>query len=294
MANNPYLFAGPYILLFFVFIVLPVATSMALSLTDFNSFTFPPNFIGLRNYVSILTEDNLFMQRVLPNTINFALIVGPVSYILAFLLAWMLAQISPIPRAVLALIIYSPTMTAGVALRVVWGTLFSGYQDGYVNSFLLQTGLIVEPIQFLQSPEYLFGIMVLVSIWGSMGVGFLAMLAGILNINAEMYEAAYVDGLRNRYQEIIYVTIPSMRPQMLFGAVMSILGTFQAGAIGVELSGYNPTPNYAGQLLVNHMDDYGFIRFQMGYAAALAVILLLIIYAVSRFVWRVLGEPEDA
>ena len=292
LLNNPYLFAGPYIILFVIFVVLPVVGAILLSLTDFNSFQFP-NFIGLSNFVSILTEDELFMQTVLPNTIRFALIVGPLSYFLAFILAWTLAQISPKPRTILALLIYSPSLTAGVALTVVWGVIFSGYQDGYINALLLRLNLITEPINFLQNPAYLFTIMVLVSIWSSMGVGFLAMLAGVLNVNPEYYEAAYVDGMSNRFQEIIYVTIPSMKPQMLFGAVMSLVGTFQAGSIGVALSGSNPTPQYAGQLLMNHMDDFGFIRFEMGYAAALAVVLLLMIYITSRFVWRVLGEKAD-
>jgi len=292
LANNPYLFAGPYMLLFLIFIVIPVAGAILLSLTDFNSFQWP-NFVGLRNFVSILTEDEVFMQHVLPNTINFALIVGPISYFLGFMLAWALAQVSRGPRTVLALLIYSPTMTAGTAMTVVWTVMFSGYSDGLINSQLLQWGFVTEPIQFLQEPEYLFPIMMIVSIWNSMGVGFLAMLAGVLNINPEYYEAAYVDGLSNRFQEIIYVTIPSMKPQMLFGAVMALVGTFQAGAIGVQLSGSNPTPQNAGQLLMNHMEDFGFIRFEMGYAAALAVILLLMIYIISRFVWRVLGEKSE-
>ena len=290
--NNPYLFAGPYMILFFIFIILPVAAAIALSLTDFNSFQWP-NFIGLSNYVSILTEDEVFMQHVLPNTIYFALIVGPIGYFLAFLLAWALAQVSPIPRTVLALCIYSPSMVVATSMTVVWTVIFSGYADGLINSQLLSFGFITEPIQFLQEPQWLFPIMIVVSIWSSMGVGFLAMLAGVLNINPEYYEAAYVDGLNNRFQEIIYVTIPSMKPQMLFGAVMSLVGTFQAGTIGTMLSGANPTPQYSGQLIVNHIDDFGFIRFEMGYAAALSVVLLLMVYILSRFVWRVLGEKQE-
>jgi len=290
--NNPYLFAGPYMILFCIFIVLPVMAAIGLSLTDFNSFQWP-NFIGLRNYIDILTEDEVFMQHVLPNTISFALVVGPVGYFLAFLLAWSLAQISPIPRTILALCIYSPSMAIGAAMQVVWTIIFSGYQDGIINSFLLQWGFVNEPIQFLQEPHWLFPIMILVSIWSSMGVGFLAMLAGVLNINPEYYEAAYVDGLSNRFQEIIYVTIPSMKPQMLFGAVMALVGTFQAGTIGVMLSGSNPTPQYSGQLIMNHIDDFGFLRFEMGYAAALSVVLLLMIYIASRFVWKLLGEKQE-
>ncbi|MEQ6377852.1 sugar ABC transporter permease [Bacillaceae bacterium S4-13-56] len=284
-------FLAPYLILFITFIVVPVVIAIGLSFTYFNTIEMP-KFIGLDNYVNILTQDNTFMQFVLPNTLIFSLIVGPGGYILAFLLAWMLAQITKGPRTVLALILYSPSMTAGIATAVVWKIIFSGSETGYLNHFLISSGFINEPIQFLQSPEYLMVIMIIVTLWGSMGVGFLAMLSGVLNINKEIYEAGYIDGIRNRFQEIIYITIPSMKPQMLFGAVMAVVTTFQAGAIGVELSGQNPTPQYAGQLIVNHLEDFGFIRYEMGYAAALSVLLLLFIYAFSRIATKFFAEKD--
>ncbi|MFG6117772.1 carbohydrate ABC transporter permease [Thalassobacillus sp. B23F22_16] len=295
MNNRNYLstsvFLAPYLILFTTFIVIPVAIAIGLSFTYFNTIEMP-SFIGLSNYVNIITQDNTFMQFVLPNTLIFSLIVGPGGYILAFLLAWMLAQISKGPRTVLALILFSPSMTAGVAMAVVWKIIFSGDQTGYLNNLLISMGFINEPIQFLQSPNYLMIIMILVTLWGSMGVGFLAMLSGVLNIDKEIYEAAYIDGIRNRFQEIIYITIPSMKPQMLFGAVMAVVTTFQAGAIGVELSGQNPTPQYAGQLIVNHLEDFGFIRYEMGYAAALSVLLLLFIYGFSRVAMKLFAEKD--
>jgi len=284
-------FLGPYYLMFFIFIIVPVIVAIGLSFTNFNAIQFP-TFVGLANYVNLLTQDATFMRYVLPNTLFFALIVGPVGYLLAFLMAWMLAQIPHKPRTALALALYSPSMTAGVAMTVLWRVIFSGDEAGYLNSILLRLGMVTEPIQFLQSPEYLMLIMILVTLWSSMGVGFLAMLSGILNINPEMYEAAYIDGLKNRFQEIIYVTIPSMRPQMLFGAVMAIVATFQAGAIGVELSGANPTPQYAGQLMVNHIEDFGFIRFEMGYAAAVSVVLLIVVYGFSKVVNKLFMDRD--
>ena len=285
------IFLAPYLIFFFTFIIIPVIVAILLSFTYFNAIEMP-GFIGLANYVSVLTQDEVFMQRVLPNTLMFAVIVGPGGYILSFLLAWMLAQISKVPRTVLALIIYSPSMTAGIAMAVVWTIIFSGDQTGYLNSLLITIGVILEPVQWLQSPDHLMTIMIVVTLWGSMGVGFLAMLSGVLNINREIYEAGYIDGIKNRFQEIIYITIPSMKPQMLFGAVMAVVGTFQAGAIGVALSGANPTPQYAGQLMVNHLEDYGFIRYEMGYAAAISVLLLLFVYIFSKIAWRLFGEKD--
>jgi multiple sugar transport system permease protein len=277
--------------LFFIFIVIPVIIAIGLSFTYFNTIQ-TPEFVGLRNYIELLTRDEVFMQNVLPNTIRFAFIVGPVGYMMSFTLAWMLAQISHRPRTIFAIILYSPSMTAGIAMAVVWTVMFSGNATGYINSLLLRWQLIEAPLQFLTSPNYLMNIMILVSLWGSMGVGFLAMMAGILNIDQTLYEAAYMDGMRNRWQEIFYITIPSMKPQMLFGAVMAVVGTFQVGAIGVQLSGANPTPQNAGQLMVNHIEDFGFIRYLMGYASAISVVLLIMIYSISKVTFSLLGDKD--
>lgn len=289
--GNAYAFLFLYAVLFTVFIVIPVVAAISLSFTFFDTIQ-PPRYIGLRNYITLATQDDIFMRYVLPNTIQFAVIVGPGGYALAFLLAWMLAQLPRLPRTLFALILYSPSMTASVAMAVVWRTLFSGDQTGYLNSFLMGLGLVAEPIQWLQSPRYLMTIMILVTLWSSMGIGFLAMLAGILDISPELYEAAAIDGLKSRWQEIFYITIPAMKPQMLFGAVMAIVGTFQAGAIGVVLSGSNPTPQYAGQLIVNHIEDYGFLRYEMGYAAAVSVVLLLMVWFFARLANRLFLTRE--
>lgn len=290
-ARSAYMFLAPYLILFLTFIVIPVGLAIMLSFTDFDSVNFPA-WVGLKNYISLFTSDAVFMQYVIPNTLKFSLIAGPLGYILSFLMAWMLAQVPKRSRTVLALILYSPSMTSGVAMTVIWKVLFNGDQTGYLNSMLLSWGLIREPVQWLQSTEWLMPVMIIVTLWSSMGVGFLSMLAGILNINQELYEAGYIDGVRNRFQEIIHITIPSLKPQMLFGAVMAVVNTFQAGAIGVTLSGSNPTPQYAGQLVLNHIEDYGFLRYEMGYASAISVVLLVFIALCSKGVFRLFGDGD--
>lgn len=287
-----YLFVLPYLLMFMIFIVIPVIAAIFLSFTYFDTVR-SPSFIGFANYINVLTNDDVFMQYVIPNTLKYALIVGPGGYILSFLLAWMLAQLPSKLRTVLALIIYSPSMTAGITMGVLWKVIFAGDNTGYLNSVLLNLGLIVEPVIWLQSKESLLIIMIVVTLWSSMGVGFLAMLAGILNVNQDLYEAGYIDGIKNKFQEMIYITIPSIKPQMLFGAVMAIVGTFGASGIGVTLSGSNPTPQYAGQLIVNHIEYYGFNKYEMGYAAALSVILLLFVYLLSRFAFKLFGSKDE-
>ncbi|WP_067841225.1 carbohydrate ABC transporter permease [Amphibacillus sediminis] len=287
--KNAYLFLLPYILLFTLFIIVPVLMAIFLSFTNFNTIE-TPEFVGFLNYINLLTQDEIFMQYVLPNTVLFAVIVGPGGYVLSFLLAWVLAQLPKLPRTIFALIFYSPSMTAGIAMAVVWRVIFSGNQSGYFNNLLMQVGLITEPIIWLQDTRFILPIMIVVALWSSMGVGFLAMISGVLNVDETLYEAGAIDGIKNRFQELIYITIPSMKPQMLFGAVMAIVGTFSAGAIGVQLTGANPTPGYAGQLMVNHVEDYGFIRFEMGYAAALSVVLLLIIYLFAYIAKKLFSE----
>jgi multiple sugar transport system permease protein len=287
-----YLFVFPYLLMFFIFIVVPVIAAIGLSFTYFDTVR-APFWVGFENYVNIMTNDAIFMQKVIPNTLKYAIIVGPGGYILSFLLAWMLAQLPPKLRTVLALIIYSPSLTSGVTMGVVWKVLFAGDATGYLNSILMRIGIIVEPIIWLQSQDYLLTIMIVVTLWSSMGVGFLAMLAGILNVNTELYEAGYIDGIKNKFQEMFYITIPTIKPQMLFGAVMAIVGTFASSGIGVALSGSNPTPQFAGQLIVNHIEWYGFNKFEMGYAAALSVLLLMIIYLFSRFAFRLFGSKNE-
>ena len=285
------IFLLPYVLMFLVFIVLPIIIAMGLSFTYFNGIQ-TPSFVGFDNYIYIFTQDSLFMKTILPNTLLFAIVVGPGGYILSFLLAWIIAQLPKKARTVLALIVYSPSMTSGVAMSVLWKTIFSGDERGYLNSILLQLDVISEPIQWLQSPEYLMPIMMIVTLWGSMGVGFLAMLSGMLGINKELYEAGYIDGISNRFQEMVNITIPSMKNQMLFGAVMAIVSAFSSGAIGVQLSGANPTPQYAGQMLVNHIDDYGVLRKEIGMSAAYSVILLLIVYAFNKIFGKLFREKD--
>ena len=284
-------FLLPYIILFSLFIIIPSVASVVLSFTDFNTIEFP-NFVGIKNYISLLTNDTVFTRNVLPNTLKYALFVGVGGYALSFFMAWSLSQLTKTPRTILTVIMYSPSMTGGVLLSTVWGVMFNGEKTGWLNYILLKLQVINEPILWLQSEKYLMPIMILVALWGCMGVGFLSILSGLLNINSEIYEAGYIDGIKNRFQEIIYITIPSIKPQMLFGAIMAIVGTFNSSGTGVALTGTNPTPNYAGQLIVNHIDDYGFIRHEMGYAAAVSVVVLLGVFLLTRVVGKIFSDDD--
>lgn len=281
----------PYLLLFSLFIAIPVIIAIGLSFTYFDVIN-TPTFTGLSNYISLLTQDEIFLKYIIPNTFKYALIVGPGGCILSFILAWLVTQIPAVPRTILTLCLYMPSMVGPLMIQVVWKTIFSGDQRGILNAFLINHGWIDMPINFLLSPDYLLTIIIIVALWQAMGIGFLAMIAGILNVNDELYEAAYVDGMKNRFQEVIYITIPSMKPQMLFGAVMAIVSAFNTGWIGPALSGTNPTPNYSGNLILNHIEDYAYSRYEMGYAAAVSVVLLLMIAFFSKVAGALFTEKD--
>ncbi|MDD4166809.1 MAG: sugar ABC transporter permease [Endomicrobiaceae bacterium] len=269
-----YLFILPYCIIFGIFVVFLLLISLYLSFTYYDTVHWP-TFVGVKNYVVLFTQDIDFMQHALPNAIKYSLIVGPGGYLLSFVLAWILAQLPRRFRNIAAIILYSPSLTGAVLISVVWRSFFSGDNRGILNYYLLELGLIHKPVQWLQSPQTIFWIMVAVGLWTSMGIGFLAMLSGILNINRDLYEAAYVDGLKNRLQEIIYITIPQMRPQMMFGAVMAIVNTFNASGLAISVTASNPPPEYAGWLITDHMNDFAFARMEMGYASAISVVLLM-------------------
>ncbi|WGU94521.1 sugar ABC transporter permease [Paenibacillus dendritiformis] len=287
-----YLFIAPFLIVFTLFIIVPVLTGIGLSFTYFNSIEFP-TWAGWMNYQNLFSQDVIFLKHVIPNSFQFALFVGPIGYVLAFVLAWLIAQLPAMIRVWYALAMYAPSLTGGIAMVVVWQVMFTGDRTGYINSFLLKWGLINQPILFTIDKDYLMIIMIIVSIWSSMGLGFLAILAGILNVDRTLYEAARIDGIRSRLQEIWYITIPMMKPQMLFAAVMAIVGTLKAGGIGTQLSGMNPTPDYSGQLFMNHIEDFGFTRLELGYASAISIALLIVTILLSRFLWMLLGPKED-
>ncbi len=284
------LFTGPYALIFLVFILVPVILAVVLSFTNFNAIEWP-EWVGFLNYITLLTSDEVFMQFVLPNTVLYAVVVGIGGYILSFLLAWLLCNLTRRVRTVLALIIYSPSLTAGVAMTVLWKVIFSGDQTGLLNSWLMSLGIIDEPIVWLVNTSYLLPIVIIIGLWSSMGIGFLAMIAGIANSDESLYEAGAIDGISNRFQEMIYITIPQMKPQMLFAAVMAVVNAFQNGMVSALLTG-NPSPGYAAQLIVNHIEDYGFLRYEMGYAATVSVVLLLIVQIFSKAANKLLTEKD--
>ena len=237
-------------------------------------------WVGFENYIRLFTRDDVFLTA-LQNTLVFAVITGPGGYILSFVVAWLINELSPFLRTLFVLIFYSPTIAGSV--YVIFGTLFSGDIYGYVNGALINLGFITDPIEWLTDPKYIKFVIILCVLWGSMGAGFLSFVAGFKNIDKQYYEAAAIDGLRNRWQELWYVTLPMMKPQLLFGAVMSITSAFSIHEVTVALAGF-PSTEYAAHTMVNHMWDYGYQRFEMRYASAIAAILFLLMFVCRKLI----------
>jgi multiple sugar transport system permease protein len=286
MAQNKasYILIAPYFILFFMFTILPVLSSMTLSFTYFNVLEFP-TWVGWSNYTRLILEDDLFMLA-LRNTLIFAIVTGPVSYILCLLFAWIINEFRGKTRAFLTLIFYAPSISGQAFL--IWNIILSGDRYGYLNGFLLNFNFIQEPILWMRTEKYVLTVLIIVQLWMSLGTGFLAFIAGLQTVDKSLYEAAALDGVKNRWQELWYVTLPAMRPQLMFGAVMQITQSFAIADISLQLAG-NPSVNYAGSTIVTHLLDYGTgVRFDMGYASAIATILFIMMVGTNKGVQALL------
>ena len=280
---------APFLILFIVFTVLPVFLSMILSLTDFNMLKMPPNFLGIKNYIRLFLHDEIFMIAV-QNTLVFAAVTGPVSYLLSLLVAWFVNELPPKIRAVVTLIFYAPSISGQVYL--IWKTLFSSDAYGWANAMLMNLGLITQPILWFEDAKYVMGLCIVVALWTSLGTAFLSFIAGFQTVDRSMYEAAAVDGVKNRWQELWYITLPTMRPQMMFGAVLAITNSFGFGGVVTALCGF-PSVDYAAHTIMHHLDDYGGARYEVGYASAIAVVLFVMMFASNILIKKALSKVGE-
>lgn len=280
-----YFMVAPFMIIFTCFTILPVVLSAVLSLTNFNLLQIP-DFVGADNYIRLFLDDDIFIIAC-QNTLIFAAIVGPVSYIMSFLVAWFINELSPKIRAVVTLIFYAPSISGNAYL--IWKTLFSSDRYGWANAMLLEMGAIDTEIAFFEDADYVMPLCIIVALWTSLGTSFLAFIAGLQGIDKAQFEAGAVDGVRNRWQELYYITLPNMKDQLMFGAIMSITGSFGFGAVVDALCGF-PSVDYAAHTIVHHLNDYGGSRFETGYASAIAVILFVIMVGANAVVKKIISK----
>lgn len=281
-----YGFMAPFLVLFFVFSVLPVLISIFLSFTDYNMME-AANIVGLDNYKNLFLTDQEFLIA-LKNTFVFAFVSGPLSFIASFVMAWIINRLKHF-RTAFSLAFYAPSITSGVALSAVWLYFFSPDSYGLINSVMMRIGIFSKPIQWTLDSRYILGVVIFISVWMGMGNGFLTFLAGFQNLAPDVYEAGMLDGVKNSTQELWYLTLPQMKPQLLFGAINSAVSSFGVFDIAVAVAGM-PSPNYAAHTLVTHLYDYAFIRFEMGYASAVSVVLFSLTFVMGRVFMKVFSE----
>lgn len=283
-----YMMLAPYFILFFFFTVLPVVMSVAFSFTYYNMLEMP-EFIGWKNYIKLFLEDDIFLTS-LKNTLILAVITGPISYFLCLLFAWIINEFKGWLRAFLTLIFYAPSICGNA--YVVWNLILSGDRYGYLNGFLMKLGILDEAIIWMKTEKYVLLMLIVVQLWLSLGTGFLSFIAGLQTVDKSLYEAAALDGVKNRWQELWYVTLPAMKPQLMFGAVMQITQSFAIADVSIQLAG-NPSVNYAGATVVTHLLDYGTVRFEMGYASAIATVLFLLMVGSNMLVQKLLRRVGE-
>jgi len=285
-SKHSYVMLAPFFILFATFTILPVLISLVFGFTNFNMLQ-RPQFVGWDNYLRLFLDNEVFIIA-LQNTLIFALVTGPLSYILCFTFAWIINELPPKVRAFMTVVFYTPALS-GASVFFIWHFIFSGDRYGLANGFLLRFGLMDGPINFFRDPSYILPLLIVVQLWMSLGTGFLAFIAGLQTVDKALYEAGAIDGIKNRWQELWFITLPSMKPQLMFGAVIQITTSFAVADISIQLAGF-PSVNYAGETIVTHLMDFGNIRFEMGMASAIATMLFLLMIGSNKGVQRLLRK----
>lgn len=282
-----YALIAPFIILFVTFTILPILASVFLSFCQYDMVS-TPKFIGFENYRRMLLGDDVF-PYAFKNTLLFALVTGPLSFIFSFIIAWFINDYGKYTRTLLSFMFYVPSLVGNAYF--IWQVFFSGDSYGYANNILLMLGLKTEPTQWFKDPAYSFIIIVLVQLWLSFGTAFLSNLSGLKNVDNELFEAGAIDGIKTRWHELWYITIPSMKNIMIFGIVMQIQAAFSISQIPKELAGF-PSVNYSVDTLVTHIGDVGITRYEMGYAAALSVLLFILMYSFKTIMVKLITLSE--
>ncbi len=286
--KEKYILIAPFAALFIVFTVIPVFASIGISFTSFNMLE-KPTFAGLSNYINLSVFDEIFLIAI-KNTLVFAIITGPISYLMCFGFAWIINEFPPKIRAFMTLVFYAPSISGGAFM--IWKLIFSSDMYGYANAWLMKLGIFSDPVLWFDTKTYVMPILIIVQLWLSLGVSFLAFIAGFQNVDKNLYDAGLIDGIKNRWQELWYITLPYMKPQLLFGAVMQITASFSVSAISIQLAGF-PSVEYAGHTILTHLHDYGTIRYEMGYASTIAAILFFIMLFANIIVQKLLRRVGE-
>lgn len=274
-----YFFLLPFFLLFFTFVILPVVISIWYSFTYYNILS-TPKFIGFKNYLDLFIHDDVFMIAV-KNTFVFAVITGPVGYLASLMFAWFINELPGKVRAVMVTIFYAPSISGAVYL--IWTILFSGDSYGYINSVLISLGFINDPIQWLADTRYMASIVILVTIWMSLGAGFLSFVAGFQGLDSSLVEAGMIDGISNRWQgAVVHHSALHAAPDDVRRGHVHYLRVYHRRSNHrlVRVSQYGLCRPYDSQSSAGLRNG----RYEMGYASAIATVLFLAMLVTNQLI----------
>jgi putative chitobiose transport system permease protein len=283
---TPYLFLAPALVIISVFILYPTAAVVYYSFTEYNIVR-PPEWVGLQNYER-LWRDPIFW-KALSNSFLY-LIVTPTLIVLSIALAIVVNR--PLPGVnVFRALYYIPVISGTIAVGIAWRWLFDT-NGGLINGILVSLGILEQPVQWLAEPAFTLPIAMLLTIWIGLGYYMMVFLAGLQNIPEDLYDAAVIDGC-NGFQKHWYVTLPGLRPQIVFVAVISSLAAIEVfNEIFVITGGLGGILN-SGVTMVFYLWRQAFRLQNAGYASAIAMVLLLITLVFSIFNIRLLERSEQ-
>jgi len=272
----------PFFLLFFVFTVLPIAAALPFAFTDFK-LPGAPSFAGIENFRDLFSENDLFMSS-LKNTLLSLLITGLGGFVLNIFAAWLISPLRGRLKTMFIVIFCLPSFLYGAF--AVWGMALGDGMNSPLNSVLMSLGMIKSPVDWLDSSPASILLMQLVRLWGTFGIGFLVTLTGFdeANENRELYDAARIDGLSNRFWHLVFVTVPAAAPRLALMAALQIAAAFSVGSV------FTTTP--ANMTLTDYMLTLGAYKLDIGMASAVGVLITAaasLIYFIVRKLLRELN-----
>ena len=274
-----YLFLAPWLIGFFALTLYPMARSLYFSFTSFDLLA-PPEWIGAANYTKMFTADNRYLKS-LTVTFKFVFLSVPIKLAFALVVAVIMNQKLKL-TSLYRTVYYIPTLLGGsVSIAVLWRKLFSG--DGVINSIIYSISGIRAPA-WIANPKYALYTLVLLSVW-QFGSSMIIFLAGLKQIPGEYYEAASVDGA-NKIQQFFRITVPSLTPIILFNLVMQMINAFQSFTQAYIISGGLGGPLDSTMFYTLYLYTKGFFYYEMGYASAMAWVLLVIIAVFTVIIFR--------
>ncbi len=283
-AAQGYAYILPSLILILCFSIIPIFMSAFFSFTEYNVMN-PPRFVGLENYEKVFQDE--YVREALLNTLKYVAITVPIQTILSLVFAAILAtKMQNKGGEFLRSVMFIPVIASAVTSGTIWRTIL-GADGGILNSILGVFG--VAPINWLGDSHTSLLSICIVAIWKNVGYFLVIFYAGIMDIPKSLYEAAKVDGA-NTFQQFFSITLPMLKTITSLVVTLGIIWSFQVFDLAYQMTGGGP--GYSSVTIVMAIYNAAFKQYKMGYACALAMLLLVIVLIINAVKQRVFGEKE--